>query len=43
MHKASSAASHLDADTMKQALPAVGAAAGVGLLAWALRRARRKP
>jgi succinate dehydrogenase / fumarate reductase, iron-sulfur subunit len=29
-------------DTVKTALPAVGAAAGVGFLAWALQRARRK-
>jgi hypothetical protein len=29
-------------DTVKTALPAVGAAAGVGFLAWAIRRSRRK-
>jgi hypothetical protein len=29
-------------DTMKTALPAVGAAAGVGFLAWAIRKSRKK-
>jgi len=30
------------AEQMKMALPAVGAAAGVGFLAWAINRSRRK-
>jgi hypothetical protein len=29
-------------DTVKSALPALGAAAGVAFLAWAIRHARRK-
>jgi hypothetical protein len=43
---ASSAASRVShaarPETAKKALPAVGAAAGVGFLAWAVRRARKK-
>jgi succinate dehydrogenase / fumarate reductase iron-sulfur subunit len=38
---ASAASSAASTDTLKTALPAVGAAAGVGLLAWAIRRSRR--
>ena len=38
-HKVGSAAS---SDAVKTALPAVGAAAGVGFLAWAIRKSRKK-
>jgi succinate dehydrogenase / fumarate reductase iron-sulfur subunit len=39
VHKVGDAAT---SDTVKTALPAVGAAAGVGFLAWAIRKSRRK-
>jgi succinate dehydrogenase / fumarate reductase iron-sulfur subunit len=39
---ASTASSALSVDTLKTALPAVGAAAGVGFLAWAIRKTRNR-
>jgi succinate dehydrogenase / fumarate reductase iron-sulfur subunit len=39
---AGSVGSAATSDTMKTALPAVGAAAGVGFLAWAIRKSRQK-